>query len=152
MPSLPAGKVVLGIVIAAAVVAVVTESSNAASTTAAYGGKDRSVLVMDAILQYDTYLAPLLPPQPPVRPMREPDEAGGREEGNGSLGFPPPSVRGLFGLSSDIFYAFVTMDEEECESGQGYTTTTDYDASTLVNHVRSYNQIKKINVMYTQAS
>ena len=34
--------------------------------------------------------------------MRAPEEPEGREVGHGSLEFPPPSVRGLFGLSSDI--------------------------------------------------
>ena len=37
-----------------------------------------------------------------MRPMREPEEPEGRDVGNGSFAFPPPSVRGLFGLSSDI--------------------------------------------------
>ena len=38
--------------------------------------------------------------------MRAPEEPEGREVGNGSLEIPPPSVPGLFGLSSD------TSDDE----------------------------------------
>jgi hypothetical protein len=40
-----------------------------------------------------------------MRPMRAPEEPEGREVGHGSLESPPPSVRGLFVLSSDIFDA-----------------------------------------------
>lgn len=73
------------------------------------------MMVMGIVRQYDTHVEPPPPPQPPMRPMREPDVSAGREDGGGSLAFPPPSVRGLFGLSSDIFYALLRCVEKGCE-------------------------------------
>ena len=58
------------------------------------------------------HLPPPPPPQPPMRPMREFDEPVERG-GTGSLGFPPPSVRGLFGFSSDMPRAFVYDGRKE---------------------------------------
>ena len=58
------------------------------------------------------HLPPPPPPQPPIRPMREFDEPVERG-GTGSLGFPPPSVRGLFGFSSDMPRAFVYEGRKE---------------------------------------
>ena len=50
MPSLAAGKVVLGFIVVAIVVAVVAESCNATSTAAARKRKDRSDILIDAVI------------------------------------------------------------------------------------------------------